>query len=171
MENHMARMTASFGIALGMMALVALPACSKKADDDDKAATPAAGGAGPATAAASPAATSIDTLSGAKFADFKGVAAAGEKVFVACKTCHVVEAGKNMTGPSLHAVVGRTAGSVAGYTYSAANKGSGIVWSEAKLFQYLENPQRVVVGTKMSYTGIKDPQQRADLIAYLKTQG
>jgi cytochrome c len=170
MEKHMARTTAVFGMVLGMMALVALPACSKKADEDDKAATPA-GGTTPAAATASPAADNIDTLTGVKFASYTGVAAAGEKVFVACKTCHVVEAGKNMTGPSLHAIVGRTAGSVAGYTYSAANKGSGIVWSEAKLFQYLENPQRVVVGTKMSYTGIKDPQQRADLIAYLKTQG
>jgi cytochrome c len=170
MEKKMARISASFGIALGVMAIVALPACSKKADDTETAEAntteaPAANAAAPAA----PAATDVATLSGAKFADFKGVAAAGEKVGIACKTCHAFEAGKNMTGPSLWAIQGRTAGTVAGYTYSAANKGSGIVWSNEKLFQYLEAPQRVIPGTKMTYTGIKDPQQRADMIAYLDT--
>ena len=74
----------------------------------------------------------------------------------------------NKIGPSLHGVVGRAAGSIAGFTYSSANKTSGITWSEAKLFQYLENPQRVVPGTKMSFPGWSDPQKRADVIAYLK---
>lgn len=74
-----------------------------------------------------------------------------------------------MVGPSLWNVHGRPAGQVAGFNYSAANKGSGIVWSNEKLFQYLEAPQRVVPGTKMSYTGVKDAQKRADLIAYLDT--
>ena len=175
----MARMNASIGVALGVMAMLALPACSKKADDSDTAATntaeapAAANGAAPAAAngaapaAAAPAATDVATESGAKFADFKGDAAAGEKVAVACKTCHAFVEGKNMIGPSLWAIQGRTAGTVPGYSYSAANKSSGIVWNNEKLFQYLENPQRVVPGTKMTYTGVKDPQQRADVIAYL----
>ncbi|MGL4314890.1 MAG: c-type cytochrome, partial [Sphingomonas sp.] len=59
---------------------------------------------------------------------------------------------------------------IAGYTYSAANKNSGITWTPEKLFQYLEAPQRVVPGTKMTYPGLKDAQKRADVIAYLKTQ-
>ena len=166
----MARVKASVGIALGMAALLALPACSKKAEDD--AATPAASTetvAAANTTATAPAADNTDTLDGAKLASFTGVAAAGEKVFLNCKTCHSSEAGKNMIGPSLHAVVGRKAGTIAGFSYSAGNKGSGITWTEDKLFQYLENPQRVVPGTKMTYTGVKDHQQRADVIAYLKT--
>ncbi len=74
-----------------------------------------------------------------------------------------------MIGPMLKGIVGRSAGTVAGYTYSAANKNSGITWSPEKLFQYLEKPQRVVPGTKMTYPGMTDPQQRADTIAYLST--
>jgi cytochrome c len=68
-------------------------------------------------------------------------------------------------------VVGRAAGTVAGYTYSAANKNSGITWTPEKLFQYLEKPQRVVPGTKMAFPGIPDPQKRADVIAYLQAGG
>ena len=166
----MARVKASVGIALGMAALLALPACSKKAEDDTAA--PAANTetvAAANTAATAPAADNTDTLDGAKLASFTGVAAAGEKVFLNCKTCHSSEAGKNMVGPSLHGVVGRKAGTIEGFSYSTANKGSGITWTEDKLFQYLESPQRVVPGTKMTYTGVKDHQQRADVIAYLKT--
>lgn len=100
----------------------------------------------------------------------KGDAAAGAKTFVQCKACHVTTAGVNRIGPSLHAVVGRKAGTVAGYTYSAANKNSGLVWTPAELFRYLEAPRKVVPGTKMSFAGLKAPQDRANVIAYLQTQ-
>jgi cytochrome c len=99
-----------------------------------------------------------------------GNATAGEKVFTQCKTCHVTTAGVNRIGPSLHDVVGRKAGIVPKFAYSVANKSSGIVWTEAKLFQYLEAPRKVVPGTKMAFAGLKKPQDRADVIAYLKTQ-
>ena len=165
----MVRAKALVGVAIGVFALVATTGCSKKTEDD--AAAPAANTetAAAAPAAVAPAATNTDTLDGTKYASFTGTAAAGEKVFVACKTCHAIEPGKNMIGPSMHAIQGRTSGTIAGYSYSAANKASGIVWNNEKLFQYLENPQRVIPGTKMTYTGVKDPQQRADLIAYLDT--
>ncbi len=172
MENLMARVKASVGVAVGVIALMALPACSKKAADDDAATTtntPAAAATTTTAATTAPAATDTATLDGAKLASFTGDATAGEKVFVACKTCHSSEAGKNMIGPSLHGIVGRHSGSIEGFTYSTANKNSGIVWTEDKLFQYLENPQRVVPGTKMTYTGVKDHQDRANVIAYLKT--
>ena len=100
----------------------------------------------------------------------KGDAAAGEKAFVVCKTCHVVDKGVNRIGPSLWGVVGRHSATVAGYTYSAANKKSGIVWTAPELFKYLEAPQKVVPGTKMAFAGLKDPQKRADVIAYLATK-
>ena len=99
-----------------------------------------------------------------------GNAANGAKVFAQCQTCHVTTAGVNRVGPSLHAVVGRHSGIVPNYTYSAANKNSGVVWTEANLFTYLEAPRKFIPGTKMTYPGLKDPQKRADVIAYLKTK-
>jgi cytochrome c len=170
MENHMAKVKAYLGVSLGVVALLALPACSKRAEDDAAPAATTTAAANTATpAATAPAADNTDTLDGSKFASFTGDAVAGEKVFLNCKTCHAIEAGKNMVGPSLHAIQGRHSGEIPGYSYSAANKGSGIVWTDEKLFQYLENPQRVIPGTKMTYTGVKDPQQRANVIAYLNT--
>ncbi len=100
----------------------------------------------------------------------KGDAVAGAKTFVQCKACHVTTAGVNRIGPSLHAVVGRKAGQIPGFQYSAANKNSGLVWTETELFTYLEAPRKVVPGTKMSFAGLKNPQDRANVIAYLKTQ-
>ncbi|MBV9656300.1 MAG: cytochrome c family protein [Acetobacteraceae bacterium] len=95
-------------------------------------------------------------------------AAAGEKVFTVCKACHQIgPTAKNAVGPELNGVVGRKAGSVEGYSYSAANKESGITWDEATLTPYLQNPQAVVKGTKMAFAGVKDPQKVKDLIAYL----
>ena len=174
----MVSIRASLGMTAAILALVSVSACSQKPAEDttaaptETAATPATENTATPTAADTKvAADNTDTLAGVKFASYTGDAAAGEKSFAVCKTCHAIEAGKNMIGPSLHGVVGRPAGSIAGFTYSAANKGSGIVWSQEKLFQYLEAPQRIVPGTKMTYTGLKDPQARANVIAYLKTQG
>lgn len=120
-----------------------------------------------ATTAAAPAADNTDTLTGVKLASYAGDASKGEAVFVQCKTCH--DPVQNKIGPHLDGVVGRHSGSVEGFSYSAANKGSGITWTPDKLFQYLEKPSRVVPGTKMAFAGISDPQKRADLIAYLQT--
>ncbi|GIU67810.1 c-type cytochrome [Candidatus Phycosocius spiralis] len=93
----------------------------------------------------------------------------GEAVFRQCQTCHVVTAGVNKVGPSLHNIIGRTAGQVPGFRYSEANKKSGIVWSEQEIYNYLENPKAKVPGTIMAFVGVKDSQKRADLVAYLKT--
>jgi cytochrome c len=150
-------------LALGLAAsALAIAGCSKKAPEDTAASE---------APAAAPAADNVDTISGVKYASFTGDAAKGKTAFITCQTCHAVEAGVNKIGPSLHGIVGRTAGSIAGYTYSAANKNSGITWTPEKLFQYLEKPQRVVPGTKMAFPGIPDPQKRADVIAYLQTNG
>ncbi|GGI81447.1 cytochrome C protein [Polymorphobacter multimanifer] len=100
----------------------------------------------------------------------KGDAAAGEKVFNQCKACHVTTKGVNRVGPSLHAVVGRKSGSITGYKYSAANQKSNVTWDEATLFKYLEAPMKFMPGTKMAFAGLKKPEDRANVIAYLKTQ-
>ena len=98
-------------------------------------------------------------------------AAAGEKVFkIQCTACHSVVPGKTGIGPNLHGVVGREAGTVPDFHYTAANKNSGLTWDAATLDRYLQAPQKVVPGTSMTYAGLKNDTQRADLIAYLATQ-
>lgn len=155
--------------AAALAALATLSACGGKKEEE--AAAPAATteeAAAPAeTAAATPAADAGAKL---EYASFTGDAAAGEKVFAACRTCHVFDDGVNRVGPSLHKVVGRKSGSVAGFSYSDANKNSGITWTPQILFEYLKDPKAYIPGTKMNFPGVKDDQKRADLVAYLEAQ-
>ena len=94
----------------------------------------------------------------------------GQRVFNQCRSCHQVgPTAKNVIGPQLNGLFGRTAGSVPGYTYSEANKASGIVWTEAVFAEYIKNPKAKIPGTKMAFAGLKDDTQIADLTSYLKT--
>lgn len=96
------------------------------------------------------------------------VASDGERQFRArCASCHSVEAGQNRLGPHLSGVFGRPAGSVEGARYSAALKGSGIVWDAGALDRYLANPRQTVPGTSMP-TGLTNGDQRAQVIEYLR---
>ena len=96
-------------------------------------------------------------------------AAAGEKVFAQCRACHQVgENAKNAVGPVLNGLFGRKSGTVEGYTYSPANKNSGITWDEATFRDYIKDPRAKIPGTKMIYAGVKDEQRVTDLVAYLK---
>jgi cytochrome c len=95
---------------------------------------------------------------------------AGKAVFQSnCVVCHANRAGDNKIGPTLFGVVGRKTGSVPEYTYSPANIGANITWTDAELDAYLAAPRAVIPGTKMAYAGVKDATKRADLIAYLDT--
>jgi cytochrome c len=95
---------------------------------------------------------------------------AGEKVFKAqCGICHAVAAGENRIGPTLFGVVGRPAGGVPGFNYTADHKKLGITWDAANLDKYLVNPRAMVPDTSMVYAGLKDDAERADLVAYLGT--
>jgi cytochrome c len=97
----------------------------------------------------------------------------GAEVFKKCRACHDAGPGaKNKVGPLLNGIVGRPAGTVEGFNYSNANKAAGakgLVWTEEVLFKYLEGPLSFMPGTKMAFAGLKDPQDRKDVIAYLKT--
>lgn len=97
-----------------------------------------------------------------------GDAKAGEAVYSRCLGCHAIE--YHRTGPKHCGLLGRPAGSAPGYEYSAAMKGAKLVWDEKTLDRFLADPLKTVPGTTMTYAGVPDARDRADLIAYLKTQ-
>jgi cytochrome c len=100
----------------------------------------------------------------------------GERVFQYCFSCHSVDPDETakLQGPTLYRVVGRPVGSVPGFEYSEpmkAQAAKGLVWTTEILDRYVTDPDTVVPGTRMSIPGIKDGQDRADLIAYLARSG
>ena len=97
---------------------------------------------------------------------------AGEVVFKRCLACHMVgEDAKTRVGPVLNGLIGRKAGTYEGYSYTDANKNSGLVWDEATLAQYLKNPKAMIPGTKMVFPGLRKDEEIDNLIAYLKQFG
>lgn len=106
----------------------------------------------------------------AQYAALTGDAGNGRRVFTQCMSCHAVQEGRNMAGPSLYGIIGRSAGTIEGFRYSDANANSGIVWTEETMFAYLERPQAFIPGTFMAFPGLPREQDRADVIAYLKEQ-
>jgi cytochrome c len=109
-------------------------------------------------------------LAGSATAALAADPAAGEKIFkTQCGICHAVVAGQNRIGPTLFGVVGRKAGTVPGFNYTADHKKLDLTWDAANLDKYLTNPRARVPDTSMVYAGLKDDAQRADLVAYLET--
>jgi len=95
-------------------------------------------------------------------------AAAGILVFAQCSVCHSTD-GTNGVGPTLQGIVGRKAGTVAGFRYSRAMKAANITWDDKLLDDYLADPQKLVPGNVMPFSGLAEVKQRLDVIAYLKT--
>lgn len=150
----------------------AAPAATEQAAPAPAEAAPAPAPAEQATApapaeqAAAPAAPAAPAAT-----ELAGNAEAGEKGFRVCMACHKIEEGKNGVGPSLHAVVGRDIGGVAGFSYSDALKSAEGAWTPEKLDAFLANPREAMPGTKMPFAGIADAGKRQDIIAYLATLG
>lgn len=95
----------------------------------------------------------------------------GRRKFGLCRSCHSIEpGGPNMTGPNLHRVFGRKAATHEGFNYSDVLKASGITWSPEPLDHWLTKPQEFLPGNKMTFIGVKDPDDRRDLIAYLMVE-
>lgn len=103
-------------------------------------------------------------------ADAADLVAAGKSAFAACVACHsVTPDGASSIGPNLYGVVGRAAGSLAGFDYSDAMAGSGLTWDSGELDEFLTNPSAKVPGTRMVAGAVNDADDRAAIIAYLAT--
>lgn len=191
-------MKQTFAVGIAVVIAASVAGCSKSSSsappaDTSTTASTAAPAAAPAPAApadttAAPAPAATDTASASAPAaggaapagkiklDIKddagnpvyGDPVAGKAVFVQCQTCHTTQPGVNKVGPSLHGIINRHSGMIPGFNYSAANKNSGKVWTEQELYKYLKDPQKDVPGTYMTFTGVKDDQKRADVIAFLQ---
>jgi cytochrome c len=98
-----------------------------------------------------------------------GNAARGQRVFGACAACHSLQPDQNMTGPSLAGLWGRKAGTSPSFDrYSPALKSANLIWNDKTLDEWIEDPQHLVPDNQMTFAGIKDGRQRADLLAFLK---
>jgi cytochrome c2 len=96
----------------------------------------------------------------------------GSNVFIKCQPCHSAEAGgPHIVGPNLHGVLGRKAGTAAGYNYSHAFQGADFVWDREKLDRYLTDPAAFVESNWMPFTGLKRPEDRQAVICHLENTG
>jgi cytochrome c len=100
-----------------------------------------------------------------------GDTAHGEKVFKKCSACHMIASGgKNMIGPNLWSVIGRTAGSVSDYKYSKAMVAYGKEWTFEEMNSYLIKPRAYIKGTKMAFAGLRKEKDRASVILYMNSK-
>lgn len=95
----------------------------------------------------------------------------GRRTFKLCQSCHTLnEGGQNLVGPNLYGVFGREIGGVEGFTYSNAVAESEIVWTPEILAEWLESPRNFLPGNKMSFAGVRKPEDRAAVIAYIMSE-
>ncbi len=156
-------------VACGAAAL--LSGCGKKSEE------PVMPSAAPATEAVAPASAAPPSPEQLKMlaalpAPFNTAdPAAGETKFALCRSCHIiVKGGPNLTGPNLYGVFGTKAAEVAGFDFSDAMKGSGFTWDAPTLDKWITDPRAALPQTKMTFVGVKDAKDRADIVAYVALQ-
>lgn len=159
-------------VAAALALAATLSACSKPAETPAESSPAATAEATPAPAAAGPEDAAAQAMLASLPAPYNAADLAnGKKQFARCRSCHTLGEGQaEMTGPNLHGLFGRKAGTHGGYNYSDALKAAGFNWDYTRLDEWIENPREEIPGTKMSFAGLKDEEDRRDLIAWLKTQ-
>lgn len=152
-------------VALGL----ALAACSGEPASQAAAPVPAAAGAGTAVAEVPSPPADPELAAMIAGADLNR----GKVQYFQCRACHslAAEGEPGKVGPTLHGVIGRRAGSVPGYSYSDAVAKSGITWTVEQIDKWLERPSDFLPGNKMVFVGIKNRQDRANIIAYIQAHG
>jgi len=126
----------------------------------------------PAGTADADQADQADMVPAAAGAKLVGDPDAGQRIYIYCQSCHNInDGGPNKVGPNLYGIFGAPAAQVTGFGYSDALTSSGIVWDAEALEEWVISPSGMVPGTTMLFAGIRDAQQRADLIAYIKKMG
>ncbi|MCL4791977.1 MAG: cytochrome c family protein [Gammaproteobacteria bacterium] len=147
-----------FAIAVFGLSML-MTACAEQVSN-----APAAGGSTPAAPAA---ADSYDINALMASAD----PAKGQIVFLQCRACHSLEAaGPNKVGPNLHGIMGRKAGLTPGFSYSEVMAGSDVVWDVEALDKFLLRPSDFMPGTRMVFVGLRKPEDRANVIAYVQQE-
>jgi cytochrome c len=151
----------AFHLTLAFAGL-ALAACGQSSSQSDQSAP---------AAPVQPTADQVKTLLAALPAPYStGDLVNGKSKFTQCAACHTTaEGGPNLTGPNLHGIFGRKAGSLPDFAYSDALKTAGWTWDADRINTWITNPHAVLATTKMSFVGLKDAKDRTDVIAYLKT--
>jgi cytochrome c len=157
-------------LIMSLFALLALAGCAQESGAPQNATADAAATRGEAASSADamvaetvPARADIEALLATADADM------GKRQFIVCQACHsTMSGGPNKVGPNLYGFMGSPAAQAEGFFYSAALTESGIVWDAAALDQWIESPAAMVPGTTMVFAGLRDPKQRANLIAYLQ---
>jgi len=95
----------------------------------------------------------------------------GRKLYKRCSTCHTLdEGGRNKVGPNLYGIFGATAGKKDGFKYSSAMAESGLVWTDENLDGYIENPAKFMPKNRMSFIGLRKPEDRAAVLEYMKSE-
>jgi len=151
--------------ALAVALLVA--GCGESGGPPAKPAAQAPAADAPAAAAPGPAAADYDIDALVASADVKR----GQTLFLQCRACHSLGEGEpHKVGPNLYGMFGRKAGLAPGFAYSEAVSGADLQWSAESLDQWLARPSDFLPGNRMVFIGVKDPQDRANLIAYLKQE-
>jgi cytochrome c len=154
--------------AIAALSLLVLSACGRSTSNAPSA------GAPPPPAPAAPGLT--DAQAKALVAELPASYQAadlsnGEAKFAVCRSCHTLnEGGDDMVGPNLWSVFGRKAGSKPGYSYSDDMKAAGWSWDTDRLDKWIANPKAVLLGTKMTFVGMPDANDRRDVIAFLKVR-